>query len=783
MADYPFKASSTTQSAKWNNPSSWVNGVVPNAPDADVIFPLVVTTSTGRAYLTDVSIGSGENFSVHTVQLNDVLDVNGSLSVASDMTNAAGSLNVAGNLTIGGTFSDQNGFTTQVLSGGTLSAQTINTGPGQIYGSGQVTAGTLNNTGSVSASIVNATTLQNSGTLGGYNNSAITATTLTNTGKIEAINSTTSVNVTPGGFTNLAAGTLTGGTYDVEGGGSLSINAGGVITTDAANITLQAGGTSLTSHDPVTGQDVTLTNSLHAIAPTGSLTVWGDAGFGALNVAGMLEIDSTQLTSTQLSIASGGTLDSFGTSAINSPVANSGVIIASDEKLTLNGDVTGAGHLEVAANGTLVLNDTTSQTVVFDASLGGRFSSPAVLQINTPSNFTGSLTPSGVGDKIVIPNVSASSIASYSYAGSTTGGTLTLQEQNGGALALNFNGNFTTSDFHVSAGPQNLSIDPPSLLITVGVARPVCFLAGTRILTPQGETAVEQLRVGDKVVTSSGEVKAIVWIGSGIAHDSSARAGSRAVVVRAGALDEGVPCRDLRVTEGHSLYLDGVLIPAAMLINGLSIAWDRDAEQVTFYHVELSDHDILVADGALAESYRDDGNRRCFDCVTSEIEGGIKQPYAPVLSEGAVVDAVWRRIVERAAVSRNLTDDPDLHLLVDGVRLDPVEIDNTKYRFISDSNARSVMIGSHTVVPALVGTARDHRRLGVAIREIAAIAPEGTIRLDYAADLLATGFHEAEPDGCLRWTNGAAELPIGALNRGSGFAIELTVACFAQYEA
>lgn len=783
MTDYTFKPSSTSQSAQWDSTSSWVGGVVPNAPDADVNFPLVTTGTTGQPYLTSISITSGESYSVHSIQLNDNLNIVGALSVSADMTDGYGGLTVAGSLTVGGTLSDADGISIQ-MSGGTVSAQSLVTGAGNISGSGHINAGSLNNAANVIGSAdglsINATALTNSGTLG-YINVAITATTLTNSGTILATAGTTTVTVTAGGFTNLTAGTLTGGSYSAYGSSTLAIDAGGVISTNAANITLDTG--MMTSHDPVSGQNVPLTTSLHAIAPTGHLTLLQEnVTFGALNVAGALNLGDTQLTSSQLVIASGGVLDGS-SSSVNAPIENNGVIAAHSTPLVVNGPVTGTGHFEVGASGHLEINGATAQTVVFDSPMGGPYSQPGTVQLDASNTFNGSLTPSGHGDRIILPNIAASSIASYSYTGNTTGGTLHLEEQGGGSVALNFNGNFTASDFHVSAGPQTLSSDPPSLLVTVGTAPPVCFLAGTRILTPYGETEVDRLRVGDDIVTWSGEAKTVAWLGSTLVRASGGEPGSRAVVIRAGALDDGVPCRDLRVTEGHSLYLDGILIPAGMLINGRSIEWDSDAEPTRVYHVELAEHDILVADGAPAESYRDDGNRRAFDNGARATGAATKPAYATVCSEGANVDAAWRRIVARTGRAQQLSDDADLHLLVDGERLDPARIEDGTYHFAPRPRARSILIGSRAVVPAIVGSVRDHRHLGVALEAITIITAQGATRLDYASRLLDKGFHEAEHGGRLRWTNGAAELPLSWLGNAEPFEVALKVACFAQYAA
>ena len=73
-----------------------------------------------------------------------------------------------------------------------------------------------------------------------------------------------------------------------------------------------------------------------------------------------------------------------------------------------------------------------------------------------------------------------------------------------------------------------------------------------------------------------------------------------------------MPHHDLRVTKAHALYVDGVLIPVEFLVNHRSILWDDRAQEVAIYHVELDTHDVLMANGAPAESYRDDGNRWLF---------------------------------------------------------------------------------------------------------------------------------------------------------------------------
>ena len=101
---------------------------------------------------------------------------------------------------------------------------------------------------------------------------------------------------------------------------------------------------------------------------------------------------------------------------------------------------------------------------------------------------------------------------------------------------------------------------------------------------------MERLAVGDMVLTASGAARPIVWIGVGhVLATRGQRGAATPVIVRKGALADNVPHHDLRVTKGHSFYLDGVLIPVEFLVNHRSILWDDRAQEVTIYHVELAD--------------------------------------------------------------------------------------------------------------------------------------------------------------------------------------------------
>ncbi len=135
-----------------------------------------------------------------------------------------------------------------------------------------------------------------------------------------------------------------------------------------------------------------------------------------------------------------------------------------------------------------------------------------------------------------------------------------------------------------------------------------CFLKGTTIRTVEGNAKVEDLAVGDLLLTVFGGPRPIQWIGRYRFEKSSAtRAWVREVlpvrIVRS-ALAQDVPHADLYVTQGHALLIDGFLIPAAALINDASIVLYEacDREELEFFHVKLADHDAIYAEGAPCET-------------------------------------------------------------------------------------------------------------------------------------------------------------------------------------
>jgi hypothetical protein len=142
-----------------------------------------------------------------------------------------------------------------------------------------------------------------------------------------------------------------------------------------------------------------------------------------------------------------------------------------------------------------------------------------------------------------------------------------------------------------------------------------CFAEGTMIETAHGPRRVESLAVGDEVVTLLGGSGRIVWVGSRrvdcARHPRPETV--RPVRVAAGAFGQNVPARDLFVSPDHAIYVDRVLVPAKLLTNGTTVR-QVEMPRVTYHHIELERHDVVLAEGLPAETYLDAGDRTKFDC-------------------------------------------------------------------------------------------------------------------------------------------------------------------------
>ncbi len=222
---------------------------------------------------------------------------------------------------------------------------------------------------------------------------------------------------------------------------------------------------------------------------------------------------------------------------------------------------------------------------------------------------------------------------------------LTIKDSGGATLdTLQLSGNFSAEFFH-------LADDGTGGMVITEDGTP-CYCPGTMILTPGGEVVVEALRIGDLVTVLSGAARPIKWIGHRCYSGRFAQANTEILPIRieAGALEPGIPHRDLYVSPLHALYLDGILVPAWVLVNGKTIERMGFAERVEYLHIELDTHDVILAEGVPAETFLDEDNRGMFHnaaefrALYPNGPQGRAQYCAPRLEDGEAVEKILNRL-------------------------------------------------------------------------------------------------------------------------------------------
>lgn len=291
-----------------------------------------------------------------------------------------------------------------------------------------------------------------------------------------------------------------------------------------------------------------------------------------------------------------------------------------------------------------------------------------------------------------------------------------------------------------------------------------CFAEGTAIATARGAVPVEKIAPGEHVLTVSGRLARVRWTGhrrvacARLPHPGDLHP----VRIARGALAPGVPTRALRLSPDHALLCDGVLIPARLLVNGDTIRTEPVAA-VTYWHVELDRHDVLLAEGAPCESYLDTGNRAAFmeaDAVALHPDfaprGWGRDACAELVTDPADPRkaAAKARLLRRAAPA---TPDPDLALEVAGRLLRP-KPQGDWLVFHLPAEARHGWLVSRTHRPSeRRPDSGDTRSLGVAVR---------ALRRDdkrVALGTLREGWHA--PERGWRWTDGRAAIPLRGARR------------------
>lgn len=534
----------------------------------------------------------------------------------------------------------------------------------------------------------------------------------------------------------------------------------------------------------------------------GTATLINDA---VLNLNGSVTGTALSLSGTaSVNVAAGKTVD-IGTLTMNGNAGASQVVITVGAGATLN--IASLQTIDVGANnlpkiildgGTVVIDGQTTRAssgmqheVAFEHNTEG---ANGIYQYNgnidngnietasdnlTISNFA-------LTDKLVF-EVDAAYTDPNRYITSYADGILTISYVNtDGSVKTLANFNYTPADS--SQALPNVIIDDASTnpsesstQHTITITK--CFLTGTHILTPEGEVTVESLRTGDQVVVlQNGQQvsKQVVWAGSMDVNVNNYEHKDTLYPVRIKAHAFGLnqPCRDLLVTPEHTIYVEGGLIPARMLVNGRSIITDTSMDRFTVYHIETEEHSILLSENLTTESYLNTDDRHLFngDAVNLHLtfnENAGHQSWendaaAPLTVARDKVEPIWQRLNHRATqqgyafVSKpEVTNDPALCLITQkGEKLQPVDIKGNTYSFYVPANVRIIAMHSRAALPSdVVGPFLDDRRmLGVLVAQISVFGERNVTILP--ADMTGlSGWHPAELNRTDRWTKGLATLP------------------------
>jgi Hint domain len=270
--------------------------------------------------------------------------------------------------------------------------------------------------------------------------------------------------------------------------------------------------------------------------------------------------------------------------------------------------------------------------------------------VTSPTGWMDNITHGGPGDGYAIQWLASSGSSDIASGGTLTGfsfeSTDTPSEISGNSVF--FPSTPVTTSFVYSGAP----FSDPGFQFVASLA---CFCEGTHIRTVHGDVPVEDLRPGDRVAVVGTADEAIAWIGHRTI-DCRRHPWPRQVWpirISRDAFAAGAPACDLHLSPDHAVYVDGMLVPAKCLVNGQTIA-QVPVEEVRYFHIALTRHDVLLAEGLPVESYLDTSQAMFGEAGIVALHPDLTaqvweaEACAPLVVAGPKLAAIKRHLATRA---------------------------------------------------------------------------------------------------------------------------------------
>lgn len=520
----------------------------------------------------------------------------------------------------------------------------------------------------------------------------------------------------------------------------------------------------------------------------GVVYINGPYGSGA-GATVTLPSDTTTLTGSWSAVSTAnGTVYQSGTTTVSGAVtlANGATLNVMSGAIASGVNTTSGGIATVVVNNGAELTSSYIQNGYVSVNSGGitsgnMFNSDPVYLSSGASSVNDTYYNSGYGVDIT-----------YAYSGATV---TTPYISSGGYISVYSGGDIDTPT--VTSGGK---------LIVNGGTLDICFLAGTLILTPSGEIPIEKLTAGDDIITydwknKQQKIQKLIWVGhkkNTFRYGQPDDLSGYPVRICKNAIADGIPHKDLLVTAEHSLFFEGMFIPARMLVNGSSIFYDHTMTSYEIFHIETEEHSVVWSDGTLSESYLDTGNRPVESHSNQTIRArNYTQTWAthgcaPLTVAREMVEPIFHKIQDRSqklelknkSPSKKWDYNPSFHLISDTGQIIYKSRETKGYTIFSiPAGIKSVRLVSRTSRPSdTIGPFVDDRRnLGVLIGKIMLFDAGKTYWIEQHLEKpTPDGWHAKENTSCC-WTNGNAYLSLKQRNLHNTAVLSVQILDFGPY--